>query len=74
MFLPVKFVNPVRTKRWRVVTLPASGLWVVSATVAAVTGFSPVGLGGMGAEIATSVWLLCAGALQQVLAERPGQA
>jgi len=69
MFLPVKFVHPVRTKRWRVVTLPASGLWVVSATVAAVTGFSLSGWAEW-ALIATSVWLLCAGALQQVLPER----
>jgi phosphatidylcholine synthase len=69
MFLPVKFVHPVRTKRWRVITLPAAAVWVVSATVAAVTGFSLSGWVEW-ALIATSVWLMGAGALQQVIPER----
>ncbi len=66
MFLRVKFVHPVRTQRWRWVTLPVALAWVALATIAAWFNFHqppPVTL----ALIATSVYLLCAGCVQQVL-------
>jgi len=66
MFLRVKFVHPVRTQRWRALTLPMALVWVGLATVAAWFDFRqppPVTLG----LIITSVYLLGAGALQQVI-------
>lgn len=66
MFLRVKFVHPVRTQRWRALTLPMALVWVGLATVAAWFDFHqppPVTLG----LIITSVYLLGAGALQQAI-------
>ena len=31
MFLPIKFIHPVRTERWRAVSLPVAVLWCVFA-------------------------------------------
>ena len=45
MFLPVKFVHPVRTERWRAVTLPMALLWVYFAGWAAWVEFSPAVIG-----------------------------
>ena len=66
MFLRVKFVHPVRTRRWRMVTLPVALAWVGLATIAAWFDFHqphPVTLG----LIVTSIYLLGAGAVQQVI-------
>ena len=66
MFLRVKFVHPVRTQRWRALTLPVALGWIGLAAWAAVCDFSqptPVTL----ALIATSLYLLVAGAVQQVM-------
>jgi len=66
MFLRVKFVHPVRTQRWRALTLPVALGWIGLAAWAAVSDFSqpaPVTL----ALIATSLYLLVAGAVQQVM-------
>ncbi len=66
MFLRVKFVHPVRTRRWRTLTLPLALAWIALATVAAWSDFAqpaPVTWG----LIATSLYLLCAGCVQQVL-------
>lgn len=64
MFLRVKFVHPVRTRRWRGITLPISLIWIVLAGWAALSGFTqpaPVTWGLVGA----SAYLLGVGALQQ---------
>ncbi|HPD91970.1 MAG: CDP-alcohol phosphatidyltransferase family protein [Rhodobacter sp.] len=66
MFLRIKFVHPVRTRRWRTLTLPIALIWVAAATWAAWMDFAqprPVTL----ALIASSIYLLAAGAVQQVL-------
>lgn len=66
MFLRVKFVHPVRTKRWRFVTLPVAIAWVGLATIAAWSDFSQDFAVTL-ALIATSLYLLCAGFVQQVI-------
>ncbi len=68
-FLNLKFVHPVRTMRWRFVSLPVSVVWVTSIAYAAMTDFAsnPV----LTAIVtATSVYLLIAGMAQQVIYDR----
>ncbi|WP_377507869.1 CDP-alcohol phosphatidyltransferase family protein [Octadecabacter sp. R77987] len=66
MFLPIKFVHPVRTERWRNVTLPMALAWTAFAGWAAWVDFHPQSWAHWGLMI-TSVYLLGAGALQQVM-------
>ena len=66
MFFPIKFVHPVRTERWRTVTLPATFLWTFFAGWAAWDGFDTPAIVDWGL-IATSLWLVLAGAVQQVI-------
>ena len=66
MFLPVKFVHQVRTARWRGVTLPMALLWTFFAGWSAWVNFEPIAIVTAGL-IVTSVYLLAAGAVQQVL-------
>ena len=65
MFLPLKFVHPVRTKRWRALTLPVALLWVFSAAVAAWKNFDINNVIYWGLII-TSAYLMGAGILQQL--------
>ena len=67
MFLPVKFVHPVRTVRWRAVTLPMAMAWVVFAGWAAWVDFHPQSWAHWGL-IVTSIYLATAGLLQQITA------
>jgi phosphatidylcholine synthase len=71
MFVPVKFVHPVRTERWRSLTLPMALAWVWFAGWAAWVGFHPQSWALWGLMI-SSVYLLAAGALQQVIYGRDG--
>ena len=41
MFLPLKFIHPIRTKRWRFISLPIALLWVFFAGWAAWVDFHP---------------------------------
>lgn len=66
MFLPVNFVHPVRTKRWRGLTLPMALAWTYFAGWAAWVDFHPESWAHWGLVI-SSVYLLCAGAAQQIL-------
>ncbi len=66
MFVPVKFVHPVRTQRWRAVTLPMAMAWVFFAGWAAWIDFDQASWAHWGL-IVTSAWLALAGAAQQVL-------
>ena len=66
MFLPIKFVHPVRTERWRMVTLPMALAWTGFAGWAAWVDFDPQSLAHWGLLV-TSVYLLAAGAVQQAL-------
>lgn len=65
MFLPLKFVHPVRTQRWRMITLPMALAWVAFAAWAAWGNFTvhPIASTGL---IVTSVYLLFAGMIQQL--------
>lgn len=69
MFTPLKFVHPVRTKRWRAVTLPMALGWTFFAGWAAWVGFHPESWAHWGLVV-TSVYLLLAGVAQQVIPER----
>lgn len=66
MFLPVKFVHPVRTARWRWVTLPVALAWTGFAGWAAWVDFDPQSWALWGL-VATSLYLVSAGGIQQVI-------
>ncbi len=73
MFLPLKFVHPVRTERWRVVTLPVAIAWTFFAGWAAWVDFHAESWAHWGLVI-TSVYLLVAGVAQQAIPERTAKA
>lgn len=66
MFLPIKFVHPVRTMRWRYITLPMAIGWTFFAGWAALVDFAPQSWAHYGLII-TSIYLTGAGAMQQVI-------
>lgn len=69
MFSNIKFIHPVRTERWRAVSLPVAIGWVIFAGWAAWVDFNPASWAIWGLAV-SSAWLLLAGAVQQVLPER----
>lgn len=69
MFLPLKFVHPVRTERWRNVTLPMAIGWTFFAGWAAWVNFHPDSWAHWGL-IVTSIYLLFAGIAQQIIPEQ----
>ncbi|MHA6325384.1 CDP-alcohol phosphatidyltransferase family protein [Roseivivax sp. CAU 1753] len=71
MFLRLKFVHPVRTERWRVVTLPVALLWTGSAGWAAWVDFPPDTWANW-VLVASSAYLLVAGVAQQIWPPRDG--
>ncbi|WP_281858692.1 CDP-alcohol phosphatidyltransferase family protein [Litoreibacter halocynthiae] len=71
MFVPFKFVHPVRTQRWRSVTLPMALAWTFFAGWAAWVDFDPQSWAHWGL-IVTSIYLLFAGITQQVLFGKDG--
>ena len=70
MFAPVKFVHPVRTLRWRWLTLPMAVGWTLFAGWAAWVDFDPQSWAHWGLVI-TSVYLIVAGGLQQLIYREP---
>lgn len=64
MLLPIKFVHPFRTERWRVITLPMAFAWTVFAGWAAWVDFDPQSWAHWGLII-TTLWLMLAGVAQQ---------
>ncbi|MBT4566826.1 MAG: CDP-alcohol phosphatidyltransferase family protein [Paracoccaceae bacterium] len=66
MFLPLKFIHPVRTKRWRWLSLPLSLGWIFFAIWAAWVDFHPQSWAHWGLVI-TSVYLVGAGIVQQII-------
>lgn len=66
MLLPIKFIHPVRTARWRSISLPMAFAWTFFAGWAAWVDFHPESWAHWGL-IVTSLWLLLAGVAQQVL-------
>ena len=69
MFLPLKFIHPVRTKRWRQVSLPMAFAWTFFGGWAAWVDFHPESWAHWGLVV-TSVYLALAGIAQQVVPER----
>lgn len=69
MFLPLKFIHPVRTDRWRVVSLPMAIAWTAFAGWAALEDFHP-GSWAQWGIVVTSGYLLLAGMLQQLIPAR----
>ncbi len=69
MFLPLRFIHPVRTKRWRSLSLPIAFVWTVSAAWAAWVDFHPASWAGwvLGA---TSIYLVLVGIVQQIIPAR----
>ena len=65
MFLQIKFIHPVRTVRWRIVSLPTALLWTGFGAWAAWVNFDNNSLAIYGL-IFCSLYLILAGALQQV--------
>ena len=66
MFLPLRFVHPVRTMRWRPATIAVTALWLALAVTAAWGEF------GLGTALgwvfaACSAYLLLAGLVQQAM-------
>ena len=66
MFSNLKFIHPVRTVRWRVLSLPVALVWTLIGAYAAWNNFE-TSLLLKGAFFLMSLYLLIAGTLQQVL-------
>lgn len=66
MFTPLKFIHPVRTDRWRSVSLPVALAWVGFAGWAAWVDFDPQIWVHWGL-ILTSLYLVFAGIVQQLV-------
>lgn len=66
MFMPLKFIHPVRTERWRNVSLPLALAWTFFAGWAAWVDFDPQSWAHWGL-IVTTCYLLVAGVLQQII-------
>lgn len=66
MFLPLKFIHPVRTERWRNLSLPIALAWTFFAGWAAWVDFHPESWAHWGL-IATSVYLVLVGMVQQIV-------
>jgi len=65
MFFPVKFIHPVRTQRWRMLSLPLALAWTASAAWAAWADFQqPYAVTVV--MIVTSLYLMGVGAVQQL--------
>ena len=69
MFLPVKFIHPVRTARWRPLSLPVAVAWTMLAAWAALADFVLPGAAVV-ALVGTSLYLAVAGAAQQLVPVR----
>ncbi|MFC2968842.1 CDP-alcohol phosphatidyltransferase family protein [Acidimangrovimonas pyrenivorans] len=69
MFTPLKFIHPVRTRRWRAVSLPVTLAWTAFAGWSAWTNFNPGAFVHAGLAL-TSLYLVFAGIAQQIVPER----
>jgi phosphatidylcholine synthase len=68
MFLPLRFIHPVRTARWRVISLPMALAWTFFAGWAAWVNFHPESWAHWGLVV-TSTYLVLVGIVQQVFPE-----
>jgi phosphatidylcholine synthase len=65
-FFPLKFVHPVRTEKWRSITLPVTLSWTFFAGWAAWVNFDVNSWAHWGLVICSS-YLLFAGIIQQII-------
>ena len=73
MFLPLKFIHPVRTERWRPLSLTMAVAWTFFAGWAAWVDFDPESWAHWGL-IVTSLYLVSAGIAMQLFPARNGGA
>lgn len=73
MFLPLKFIHPVRTERWRLLSLPMALGWTFFAGWAAWVDFHPESWAHWGLVV-TSLYLMFAGIAQQVFPAKSAHA
>lgn len=66
MFTPLKFIHPVRTERWRKVSLPVALAWTGFAGWCAAANFDAGPISHAGLTI-TSLYLVFAGIAQQIV-------
>ncbi|MDA7428155.1 phosphatidylcholine synthase [Primorskyibacter aestuariivivens] len=69
MFLPLKFIHPVRTERWRMLSLPIALAWTFFAGWAAWVNFHPESWAHWGLVV-TSLYLTFVGIMQQIIPAR----
>ena len=69
MFTNIKFIHPVRTERWRWISLPVAAAWVGFAIWAVLVDFHPDSFARWGLLL-TSLWLTFAGLAQQLTERR----
>ncbi|MFD0978112.1 CDP-alcohol phosphatidyltransferase family protein [Tropicimonas aquimaris] len=69
MFVDLRFIHPVRTRRWRMISLPVVLVWTVCAAWAAWVAFDPQSWAKVGLVV-SSLYLLLAGIAQQMFPER----
>lgn len=70
MFTNFKFIHPVRTERWREISLPVALAWTFFAGWAAWVDFNPASWAHWGLVL-TSLYLTFAGIVQEMLPQRP---
>lgn len=70
MFTNLKFIHPVRTERWRYLSLPIAFAWVGFAIWAAWVDFHPESWARTGLVL-TSLYLVLAGIVQEMFPKRP---
>ena len=66
MFTPLKFIHPVRTERWRTISLPIAILWTVLAGMSAWVDFHPGPIVTVTLTL-TSIYLMFVGIVQQLV-------
>lgn len=69
MFSPLKFIHPVRTERWRNLSLPVALAWTGFAGWCAAGDFNSGQISHLGLAI-TSIYLVFAGIAQQIFPAR----
>ncbi|MDF3853564.1 phosphatidylcholine/phosphatidylserine synthase [Paracoccus sp. P2] len=69
MFTNLKFIHPVRTERWRLVSLPVTAAWVGFSVWAVLVDFHPESFARWGLLL-SSLWLMFAGLAQQLTERR----
>lgn len=68
-FVPLKFIHPVRTERWRAINLPVLLIWAVLAAWSVWQRFEPGDVARIGLLV-SSVWLLLVGIVMQAFPAR----